>query len=109
MDKESIQRVLFKYPDRVPIFVDKEKNVNLPELEKKKFLVPNNFTFGEFIFLVRKRIMLNSSHALFFFTENGCLINTSDLMSDVYKKYKDENGICKFKYAPENTFGNLFI
>ena len=36
------RRILSKYPDRVPVIVERNARAknNLPEIEKKKFLVP---------------------------------------------------------------------
>lgn len=36
------RRILSKYPDRVPVIVDRNSRAKntLPEIEKKKFLVP---------------------------------------------------------------------
>jgi hypothetical protein len=54
-----------KYPDKTPIIV----NTNLP-LKKKKFLVENNMTIGEFIYFMRKQIKVKPDTGLFLFINN---------------------------------------
>ena len=57
-----------KYTDRIPIIVEKHHTCNLPEIDKCKYLVPKDMTMSQFIFVIRKRIKLNSNQALFFYT-----------------------------------------
>merc|ERR1712072_1204988 len=52
---EKIRR---KYPDRVPVIVDKSPKARIGDLDKKKYLVPSDLTVGQFYFLIRKRISL---------------------------------------------------
>ncbi|EER12614.1 autophagy 8i, putative [Perkinsus marinus ATCC 50983] len=50
------RRILQKYPDRVPVIVEKAERSDLPEIEKKKFLVPGTMLCGEFKYIVHKHI-----------------------------------------------------
>merc|ERR1711881_12808 len=52
---EKIRR---KYPDRVPVIVEKSPKARIGDLDKKKYLVPSDLTVGQFYFLIRKRISL---------------------------------------------------
>uniref|UniRef100_A0A2K6DAT1 GABA type A receptor associated protein like 1 n=1 Tax=Macaca nemestrina TaxID=9545 RepID=A0A2K6DAT1_MACNE len=47
-----------KYPDRVPVIVEKAPKARVPDLDKRKYLVPSDLTNGQFYFLIRKRIHL---------------------------------------------------
>merc|ERR1712012_1105172 len=64
---EKIRR---KYPNRVPVIVEKAPKARLGDLDKKKSLVPSDLTVGQFYFLIRKRISLRPEDALFFFVNN---------------------------------------
>lgn len=103
---EESKRILDKYPDRIPIIVDKlkENNIDIPDIDKKKYLVPNDLTIGQFQFVIRKRIKLDSQKALFIFINNKLPV-TSDLLKNVYEKDKDEDGFLYINYSGENTFG----
>merc|ERR1712037_1054661 len=58
---EKIRR---KYPDRVPVIVEKSPKARIGDLDKKKYLVPSDLTVGQFYFLIRKRISLRPEDAL---------------------------------------------
>lgn len=102
------KRILTNYPDRIPIIVEKapaSKSKNLPEMDKKKFLCPGEITVGQFLYVVRKRLKLESEHALFLYVAN-VLPPVSTPLSTVYHEHKDEDGFLYVVYATENTFGN---
>lgn len=48
-------KILKKYPDRVPVIVEKAPKSRLKDLDKSKYLVPRELTLGQFYFLIRKR------------------------------------------------------
>ena len=102
--KES-ENILKKYPNRIPVIVEKNticKNIN--DIDKNKYLVPDELTIGQFIFIIRKRLKLSADKALFIFI-NSKLIPTHTLMKDVYLNEKDEDNFLYIIYASENTFG----
>lgn len=96
--------ILEKYPDRVPVYVNKKENSDIDDISKHKYLVPNDMTMGQFIYILRKRIKMDSKKALFVFVNNMIVCN-SDLMGAVYNKNKDEDGFLYMIYSGENTFG----
>lgn len=94
-----------KYPDKIPIIVEKDLNCkNINEIDKKKFLVPNDLTMGQFIYVIRKRIKVNSEKSIFLFVNNK-LPATSSLLSLVYDENKSDDGFLYVSYSGENTFG----
>ena len=101
--KEST-RILEKYPDRVPIIVDQKDEKSLPPIDKKKFLVPFELTFGQFSYVIRRRLDLKPEQSLFMYCENT-LVPTNMLMGDVYKTYKGKDLFLVVKIYGENTFG----
>ena len=99
-------RVLEKYPDRIPIIVERNTSTsnNLPVVDKKKFLVPKDLTIGQFVYVVRKRIKLEPEKAIFLMI-NSLLPPTSMLLSDLYLEHKHEDNFLYITYSSENTFG----
>ena len=97
-------RILNKYPDRIPVIVEKLKYCNIPNLDKNKFLVPRDLTVGQLIYVIRKRLCITSGKALFIFINNALPI-TSSLISDIYNKEKDIDNFLYIKYNSESTFG----
>ena len=85
--KLESQRVLERYPSRLPIIVERTQNNDptLPDIDKKKFLVPFDLTVGQFFYVVRKRLKLAADQALFFYA-GGELAPPAELMGSLYKK-----------------------
>ena len=59
--------ILAKYPDRIPVIVEKNGNTNVPDIDKCKFLVPTDLTIGQFVYVVRKRIRLEPEKYIFIY------------------------------------------
>lgn len=99
------RRILEKYPERIPIIVERNTNsINVPQIDKQKYLVPNDLTVGQFLYIIRKRLQLKPEQAIFAFVNNS-LPSTSSLVSEIYEQHKDEDGFLYFIYSGENTFG----
>ena len=96
-------RIREKYPDRIPIIIEKSGK-DVPEIDKKKYLVPADLTVGQFCYVIRKRLKIPSEKAIFIFI-NGKLPNTASLVSTVYESNKDSDGFLYVVYSGENTFG----
>ena len=93
-----------KYPDRVPIIVQKNPYCDVPDIDKFKYLVPKEMNMAQFLFVIRKRIKINSSTSLFIIVDNG-LVGSSINISSIYEDKKDNDGFLYVTYTTENTFG----
>jgi GABA(A) receptor-associated protein len=96
-------KIRAKYPDRIPVIVEVAKGSNI-NLDKNKFLVPQDITIGQFIFVIRKRIKLSPEMALFIFIDNT-LPPTGALISSLYNEFKDPSGFLFTILNTESTFG----
>tara|TARA_B100000965_G_scaffold155703_1_gene129682 strand:+ start:13905 stop:14261 length:357 start_codon:yes stop_codon:yes gene_type:complete len=105
--KEESTRIVSKYPDRAPIIVERvATEKNLPQIDRNKYLVPNTISFGQFIFIIRKRIQCQPNDAIFLFIGKDHLVPISKTIAEVYEEMKDEeDGFLYCKYASESTFG----
>jgi len=99
---EKIRR---KYPDRVPVIVEKAPKARIGDLDKKKYLVPSDLTVGQFYFLIRKRISLRPEDALFFFV-NNVIPPTSATMGSLYQEHHEEDFFLYIAYSDESVYGN---
>jgi len=97
-------RIRDKYPDRIPVVVEKAQKSDIPDIDKKKYLVPADLTVGQFVYVIRKRIKVSPEKAIFMFVKN-VLPPTAALMTDIYEDHKDEDGFLYITYSGENTFG----
>ncbi len=104
--KAESTKILAKYPNRIPIILEKSKtSKDVPDVDKKKYLVPHDLTVGQFQYVVRKRLKtLSAEKGLFFFVENS-MPSVTQLLTQVYKDHKDKDGFLYVLYAGENTFG----
>lgn len=98
-------RIKEKYPDRIPIIVEKLSNSRAPDIDKNKYLVPSDLTIGQFIYVIRKRMSLPAEQALYLFVRDS-IPPSSALMFNVYDWYRDNDGYLYIFYSSENTFGN---
>lgn len=97
-------RIINKHPDRIPIIVCKCDNCELPDIDKQKYLVPKDMNLGQFIYVIRKRIKLESSQALFILVNNS-LQPSNKSIKEIYHDYKDKDNFLYVIYSSENTFG----
>lgn len=105
--KDESGRIMFKYPDKIPIICER-RGTNIPKVDKHKYLVPQDLTVGQFLFVIRNRMKLDPCIGLYLFIEEGGILpNTAMLIKDCYGKYKNEDGFLYINYSGENTFGFL--
>ena len=103
--KIEAERVLNKHKDKIPVIVEKNYKSDItPPIDKNKFLVPCDLTFGQFLLIIRKRIKLEKEQCLYTFI-NDKMIAPSELMLTVYKNNVNEDGLLYITYSIENTFG----
>lgn len=103
--KKEFDKIKEKYPDRIPVIVEKSKNCKtLPDIDKKKYLVPKDLSFSQFMYVVRKRIKLDSDQALYIFI-NDTLISGNKSMAEIYHEFAEPCGFLFAKYTAEATFG----
>ena len=98
------QKIMTKYPSRIPIVVEKCNRCLLNDIDKKKYLVPKDLNMNQFIYIIRKRIKLTSSESLFLMIDNQlCPSNKS--LSEIYENMANKDGFLYVTYTSENTFG----
>jgi GABA(A) receptor-associated protein len=102
--KNESRKITLKYPTKIPIIVEKYNKCKLNDIDKKKYLVPKDMLMSQFIYVIRKRIKLTESQALFVMVNNQ-LASSNAQLADVYEKYCNEDGFLYITYTSENTFG----
>lgn len=91
-----------------PVICEKSSKSNIKDIDKKKYLVPNDLTAGQFVYVIRKRLNLPAEQAIYL-SVNGSIPPTASLMSTLYAEKKDEDGFLYFDYVGENVFGSISI
>ncbi len=104
--QEQIRKITSKYPDRLPVVIERNKNSReAPPIGKRKFLIPYDTTIGELCWIVRRQIKLDPVQSLFLFLEGSVLAPTGATMGEIYHEYKSDCGFLFITYSLENTFG----
>jgi GABA(A) receptor-associated protein len=97
--------ILKQHLDRVPVVVEcSEQLQSTYPLNKNKFIVPIDLTLSQFIFVIRKHMKLDPSHAIFVFINNKMHPITA-IMGNLYQDQKDEDGFMYLNIFHESTFG----
>ncbi|KAL0482109.1 autophagy-related protein ATG8 [Acrasis kona] len=104
--KMEALRIRTKYTDRIPVICEKMEKSNIPDIDKKKYLVPSDLTVGQFVYVIRKRIKVDANTNIFIFV-NNVFPPTAALMSTLYDEQKDPDGFLYITYSGENTFGSV--
>ena len=103
--QDEALRIMQKYPDRIPIIVERCSNDTTTELiNKNKYLAPSSLTVGQFVYVIRKRLVLAPEKAIFLFI-GGILPPTASLLGSIYDEHKDRDHFLYITYSGENTFG----
>jgi len=107
LEKKESTRLLQLYPDRVPIICHDINEKDLMKIKKYKYLAPDTLSFSQFQYVVRREMKLKPEQAIFFFINKKYIASSSDIIGQLYDKYKDPtHGFLYIVYSYENTFGN---
>lgn len=104
--KEECEKVLKKYPDRIPIIIEKDPKNQIKEIDKTKFLVPNDLSVQQLIFIIRKRLELSKESSLFILVNGKTSVTGETGLKEIYELHKDkEDGYLYIVYTSELTWG----
>jgi len=67
-------KIIEKYPDKIPVIVEKYVKSSIKNIDKNKYLVSGDMTMSQFIYIIRNNtnnyyIML--TYIFFFFSHHG--------------------------------------
>jgi hypothetical protein len=114
---DDVQRLMAKHPDRIPLYVS---NPYASAESKRKFLIPGDLSFGEFVASYRskywtaasktdqtKTASAKSAQAYFYFDESGrTLLPMHYTMGQLYKEFKSaKTGLLHICVQEESAFG----
>jgi GABA(A) receptor-associated protein len=118
--KKQAEAIRMKYPDRIPVIVERVPGSQISDIGNRKFLVPNDISMGQFMWIIRKRIQLSSKAGLYVFinqTRSGTLKfmdnfkqswtipPSTSTMGQIYTEHKEADGFLYIAYTDEDRFG----
>lgn len=75
---EEVQGIRTKFPNKVPVIVERfHKERTLVQLDKSKFLVPQELTMSQFVTIIRNRMSLNSNQAFYLLIDDKGIASMS--------------------------------
>eukprot|EP00918_Siedleckia_nematoides_P068039 GHVU01148106.1.p1 GENE.GHVU01148106.1~~GHVU01148106.1.p1 ORF type:complete len:142 (-),score=20.85 GHVU01148106.1:496-867(-) len=107
------QRIRKKFPNRIPVICERAARSDLPQIEKRKFLVPMNMLMGEFKYIIYKHINqcsqsrgspLTHEQTIYLFVNNTAP-KAGALIQEVYEQHAADDGFLYIEYSAENTLG----
>ena len=109
-NKEDCEKLLKNFPNKVPIIMNKNPNYpGITTISKSKFLLDKKMTIEKIKFYIMKNYL---KEGLEYFritaTSNYIPLLDSELIDDVFKKYKDEyDGFLYLYYSYSFSFNNF--
>ncbi|GAV07353.1 hypothetical protein RvY_17192 [Ramazzottius varieornatus] len=104
--REEILNIRRDHPHKIPVIVERyRKEVDLPLLEKEKYLVPSDVTMSQFLSIIRSRLVLAPNQAFYLIVNNKFLASMSKTMGEIYHEEHDPDGFLYMVYASQEMFG----
>mgnify|MGYP001266880257 CR=1 FL=1 len=104
--KTESRKALRRHPDRKPLIVERSDRATvISELDRKKYLVPNEMRISQLMHVIRSRGNITPTQAVFIFVDNGILVSSSATIEEIYTKYKSDDDMLYVTYCDEATFG----
>ena len=104
--RQNCEKIRHQFPDKIPIICEKDPKSKIRDIDKTKYLVPNDLTVSQFSFMIRKRIEIKQDEAFFLLVNGKTSLTGDSNLIDIYEKYADkEDGFLYIAYASELTWG----
>ena len=68
--------------------------------------MPNTFKVSEVLTIVRKKLQVSREEGLVLLAQGKHIMKNETMLTEIYEKFKDEDGFLYIVYAKENTMGN---
>ncbi|XP_026761486.2 protein lgg-2-like [Galleria mellonella] len=104
--KADVQAMRDRFPDKVPLYVHKYvREREVPSLGRSKFLVPEELTMSQFLYVIRTKMKLRETQALYLLVNNKVLASHSMTMAQAYSQFRGHDGYLHITYATQQVFG----
>ena len=103
--KKESQSLREKYPDYLPIVLEKDPTCRLKELKKTKYLLQKKYTVNQFLQEIREKVEMQEGEALFLQAKLKYALSAEKTIEEIYNSYKDEDGLLYIMYSSELIFG----
>ena len=106
--RKLCEKLRAEYPDKIPVICEKDPYYwNLKEIQKTRYLIPNDWKLFNFHYLLRKAFEIDKYQSFFLLANGKTSLYGDDNFKDIYEKYKDKkDGFLYIAYGHELFWGN---
>jgi hypothetical protein len=94
-----------RYPNCVPVHVRRARDETEADIRRHKFVVPETWTVGQFVWYLRHFVSVNSGHTVFFLTEDARMVDMTSTMWTTWHDHKTSDDVLHLQFRCENAFG----
>lgn len=105
--KDESKRIREKYPEKIPIILEKGDTSLIPSIAKQKFLLQKDLTVGQYLYIIKKQIKLDPTESIFLLVNDTYIPSNSATLADVYASHADQDGFLYITYSAQQVFGYI--
>ncbi|XP_045779351.1 uncharacterized protein LOC123876948 [Maniola jurtina] len=103
---KEVQVIRDRFPNKIPLYVERyAREREVPVLGRNKFLVPQELTMSQFLYIIRTKMKLRDSQALYLLVNDKVLVSHSMTMAQAYEQFRGTDGFLHITYAAQQVFG----
>jgi len=103
---QEVQAIRHRFPNKIPLYVERySREREVPALGRNKFLVPQELTMSQFLYIIRTKMKLRDSQALYLLVSDKVLVSHSMTMAQAYEQFRADDGYLHITYAAQQVFG----
>ncbi|XP_039759924.1 uncharacterized protein LOC120633679 [Pararge aegeria] len=103
---KEVQVIRDRFPNKIPLYVERYvREREVPVLGRNKFLVPQELTMSQFLYIIRTKMKLRDSQALYLLVNDKVLVSHSMTMAQAYEQFRGTDGFLHITYAAQQVFG----
>ncbi len=98
--KKKSSVLLTKYPDKIPVILEKsKKDKYLPKNNKTKLLIAHNMTVSNILTLLKNNTNINSTTSIYIMvSDKNIMLSGSQSIVEIYNNYKNTDGFLYLEY-----------
>ena len=101
----DVLRLFEKYPNKVPCIIQRDLRCNnIPNLKRKKYLLPKNIRMSDLLYYLRTQISVPPHISVYILVGNS-LPSLNQTLCLLYEEEKAADGLLYIYFATESTFG----
>lgn len=104
--KKKAEEIIKKYPDKVPIILERAPNSDINIITSEKYVIPGCFDGNQLLYSLQYKLPKNSNQSLFLLIDGKITFDLKTKVIDLYNKYKhDDDNFLYIMYSNECVWG----